>query len=178
MFSRGSRRPSPPTGRRSSPSSRRLLQRGRAGRHRVSDQAVQSSWNVGAGASAKATLDCVTAWYTDFRKDLSRIDVPTLVIHGDADRIVPIAATGLRTHESVSGSRLLVIEGGPHGVIWTHADQVNRALLDFLKGRAVGTAEASREVFRAPSRTAISKFLPASENGPRLQRAGRLRERQ
>lgn len=98
----------------------------------VSDQAVQFSWNVGAGASPKGTLDCVSAWLTDFRKDLARIDVPTLVVHGDADRILPIDSTGKRTHELVKGSRLVVVEGGPHGLNWTHADQVNRELLDFL----------------------------------------------
>jgi non-heme chloroperoxidase len=103
------------------------------GGKRVSNQVVQSSWNVGAGASAKGSLDCVSAWYTDFRKDLPRIDVPTLVIHGDADRILPIAATGKRTQELVKGSRLVVVEGGPHGVTWTHADKVNPELVNFLK---------------------------------------------
>lgn len=100
---------------------------------RISDQVVQYGWNVAAGASAKGTLDCVSAWYTDFRKDLPRIDVPTLVIHGDADRILPIAATGTRTHAAVKGSRLVVVEGGPHGVIWTHAEQVNHGLVNFLE---------------------------------------------
>jgi pimeloyl-ACP methyl ester carboxylesterase len=98
----------------------------------VSDQVVQLSWNIAAGASPKGTLDCVSAWLTDFRKDLARFDVPTLIIHGDADRIVPIDASGKRTHELVKGSRLTIIEGGPHGLNWTHADQVNRELLDFL----------------------------------------------
>jgi non-heme chloroperoxidase len=103
------------------------------GGKRISNQVVQYSWNVAAGASAKGTLDCVSAWYTDFRKDLPRIDVPTLVIHGDADRILPIAATGSRTQEAVKGSRLVVVEGGPHGVTWmTHADKVNPELVDFL----------------------------------------------
>lgn len=102
------------------------------GGKRVSDQAVQFSWNVAAGASPKGTLDCVSAWLTDFRKDLARIDVPTLVVHGDADRILPIEVTGKRMHELLKGSRLAVIEGGPHGLNWTHADQVNRELLDFL----------------------------------------------
>jgi pimeloyl-ACP methyl ester carboxylesterase len=102
------------------------------GGKRVSDQAVQFSWNIAAGASPKGTLDCVSAWLTDFRKDLARIDVPTLVVHGDADRILPIGATGKRTHELVKGSRLVVIEGGPHGLNWTHSEQVNRELLDFL----------------------------------------------
>jgi pimeloyl-ACP methyl ester carboxylesterase len=68
------------------------------GGKRISDQVVQYSWNIAVGASAKGTLDCVPAWGTDFRNDLSRINVPTLVIHGDADRILPIAATGTRTH--------------------------------------------------------------------------------
>jgi non-heme chloroperoxidase len=98
----------------------------------VSDQVVQLSWNVAVGASAKGTLDCVSAWYTDFRKDLPRIDVPTLVIHGDSDRILPISATGIRTHEAIKGSRLVIIEGGPHGVLWTHADKVNTELVAFL----------------------------------------------
>ena len=102
------------------------------GGKRVSDQAVQFSWNVAAGASPKGTLDCVSAWLTDFRKDLARIDVPTLVVHGDADRILPIDVTGKRTHELIKGSRLVVIEGGPHGLNWTHADQINSELLDLL----------------------------------------------
>lgn len=71
------------------------------GGKRVSDQVVQFSWNVAAGASPKGTLDCVSAWLTDFRKDLARMDVPTLVIHGDADRILPIDATGKRTNELI-----------------------------------------------------------------------------
>jgi non-heme chloroperoxidase len=103
------------------------------GGKRISDQAVQYSWNVAVGASAKGTIDCVPAWGTDFRKDLPRIDVPALVIHGDADRIVPIAATGIRTQKAVKGARLVVVEGGPHGVTWTHADKVNLELVNFLK---------------------------------------------
>ena len=98
----------------------------------ISDQVVQLSWNTGAGASPKGTLDCVSAWLTDFRNDLKKIDVPTLVIHGDSDRILPLSATGKRTAELVKGSKLVVVEGGPHGLTWTHAEKVNRALLDFL----------------------------------------------
>jgi non-heme chloroperoxidase len=98
----------------------------------ISDQVVQMSWNIAAGASPKGTLDCLSAWLTDFRKVLQRITIPTLVIHGDADRILPIAATGKRTHELVKGSQLVVVEGGPHGLTWTHADKVNAALLQFL----------------------------------------------
>ena len=100
---------------------------------RISDQTVQSNWNVAAAASPKATLDCVSAWLTDFRADLAHINVPTLVIHGDSDRILPIAATGKRTHELIKGSLMMVVEGGPHGITWTHADKVNPELVNFLK---------------------------------------------
>ncbi len=103
------------------------------GGKRISNQAVHLSWMVAAGASAKGTLDCVQAWLTDFRKDLEKITVPTLVIHGDADRILPIAATGTRIHDGVKGSRMVVVAGGPHGVLWTHAENVNSALVKFLK---------------------------------------------
>ena len=99
---------------------------------RVSEQAVQASWNIAAGASAPASLACVPTWHEDFRNDLSRVDVPTLVIHGDADRILPIAASGLRTAKLIKGARLLVVKGGPHCITWTHADQVNGGLLEFL----------------------------------------------
>ncbi|MFE4861215.1 alpha/beta fold hydrolase [Streptomyces sp. NPDC056670] len=100
---------------------------------RVSDQAVQASWNVAVGASAKGTLDCVQAWLTDFRADLPRIDVPTLIIHGDADRTLPIDATAIPLSTSIAGARLEVVPGGPHGLIWTHAAEVNSALLAFLR---------------------------------------------
>lgn len=98
----------------------------------ISDQAVQFSWNVGTMASPKGTLDSISAWLTDFRKDLAHIDVPTLIVHGDGDRICPLPATGERIHEAVKESKLVVVEGGPHGLNWTHADQLNRALLDFI----------------------------------------------
>lgn len=99
----------------------------------VSDQVLQLSWNIASGASPKGTLDCVSAWLTDFRNDLARIDVPTLVVHGDSDRIVPVEVSGRRTHELVKGSRLVVIKGGPHGINWTHAEQFNKELLEFLR---------------------------------------------
>jgi non-heme chloroperoxidase len=99
---------------------------------RVSEQAVQASWNIGAGASAAASLACVPTWHEDFRNDLSRVDVPTLIIHGDADRILPIAASGLRTAKLIKGARLLVVKDGPHCITWTHAEQVNGGLLEFL----------------------------------------------
>jgi pimeloyl-ACP methyl ester carboxylesterase len=101
----------------------------------ISDQVVQSSWNVASGASPTASYACVATWYTDFRKDLPRVDVPTLVIHGDSDRIVPLNAAGLKTSKLIKGARLAQIERGPHGLLWTHADQVNRELLGFLGNR-------------------------------------------
>ena len=99
---------------------------------RISEQAVQASWNVAASASATASLACVPTWHEDFRKDLGRIDVPTLVIHGDSDRIVPFAAAGKRTAQLVKGAQLVVIKDGPHNVAWTHAEEVNAELLKFL----------------------------------------------
>ncbi len=104
---------------------------------RISEQAVQASWNVAAGASATASLACVPTWHEDFRKDVARIDVPTLVIHGEADRIVPIEASGQRTAKLIKGAHLVRIKDGPHAVGWTHAEEVNRELVDFLgKGAA------------------------------------------
>jgi non-heme chloroperoxidase len=75
---------------------------------------------------------CVPAWLTDWRDDLPKIDVPALVLHGDSYRILSIAATGDRLHESLEGNQYMVVEGGPHGLLWAHAEEVNRALLDFL----------------------------------------------
>jgi pimeloyl-ACP methyl ester carboxylesterase len=105
------------------------------GGKRISDEAVRTAWTVGMSASPIATRACVRAWLTDFRPDLARIEIPTLIVHGDDDRIVPLAISGTRTHEAVHGSRLVTIQGGPHGINWTHADEVNRALLGF---RAAG----------------------------------------
>ena len=106
------------------------------GGDRISDEVVRFSWNIAATASPRGTLDCVSAWLTDFRGDLRSIDVPVLVIHGDADRIVPFAASGKRIPGLIRESRLVVVEGGPHGIIWTHAGRVNRELLDFLIQKA------------------------------------------
>lgn len=103
------------------------------GGDRITEDAVRLSWNVAAGASAKGTLDCVTSWLTDFRDDLPRIDVPTLIIQGDADRILPIDSTGNRLAKLIKGSQYVVIPGAPHALAWTHADKVNLVLLDFLK---------------------------------------------
>ena len=99
---------------------------------RVSQQAIAADWNVAATASATASVACVATWHEDFRKDLERVDVPTLVIHGDDDHIVPLVAAGARTAKMIKGARLHVVKGGPHGVTWTHAEEVNTQLLSFL----------------------------------------------
>ena len=112
---------------------------------RVSEQAVQASWNVAAIASATASLACVPTWGEDFRNDVAKIDVPALVIHGDADRIVPISAAGQRTAKLINGAELVVIKDGPHNTAWTHADEVNSALVNFLaKPSAKGQASAPK----------------------------------
>jgi non-heme chloroperoxidase len=116
---------------------------------RVSEQVVQASWNLAAGASATASVACVPTWQEDFRQDVARVDVPTLVIHGDNDRIVPLAASGQRTAKLIKGARLVVIKGGPHCITWTHADEVNEALLSFLdqsatKGKREMAGSAAR----------------------------------
>jgi non-heme chloroperoxidase len=98
----------------------------------VSPEAFASSLNVALAASAIAAVACIPTWETDFRGDLSKIDVPLLVIQGDADRILPFPKTGKRLPDLVDGSELVVIEGGPHAIAWTHADQVNEALLHFI----------------------------------------------
>jgi non-heme chloroperoxidase len=103
---------------------------------RVSEQVVQAGWNIAASASATASLACVPTWHEDFRQDLARIDVPTLVMHGDADRILPIAAAGQRTGKLIKGARFLVVKDGPHCITWTHAEEVNAELLSFLGAQA------------------------------------------
>jgi non-heme chloroperoxidase len=99
----------------------------------VSDQAWQASWNLAVTASATAAVACIGTWATDFRADLPKIDVPMLVIQGDADNVLPIGKTGRRLPGLVNDVQLIVIKGGPHAIPWTHADQVNTALLDFLR---------------------------------------------
>jgi non-heme chloroperoxidase len=112
---------------------------------RISQEAVQASWNVAAGASATASLACVPTWHEDFRADLNRVEVPSLVIHGDADRIVPINASGQKTAKLVKGARLVVIKDGPHAINWTHADEVNAELVNFLgKGAAKRAASSTQ----------------------------------
>jgi non-heme chloroperoxidase len=99
---------------------------------RISEQARQASFNVAAGSSAYATHASVDSWLTDFRADLPAIDVPTLVMHGTDDRILPIDATANRLPGLIKDMRYIRIEGGPHNIAWTHPEEVNPALLRFL----------------------------------------------
>jgi len=99
----------------------------------VSDQAWQASWNLAITASAAAAVACIRTWTTDFRDDLPKIDVPMLVLHGDADQVLPIDKTASRLPGLIKDMQLVVVEGGPHAIPLTHAAQVNTALLDFLR---------------------------------------------
>jgi non-heme chloroperoxidase len=99
---------------------------------RISEQAWQASFNVAAGASPFASYACVDTWLTDFRGDLAKIDVPVLVVHGTDDRILPFEATAARLPDLIDDVKLVAVEGGPHNIAWTHPDDVNEALLEFI----------------------------------------------
>jgi non-heme chloroperoxidase len=99
----------------------------------VSDQVYQASWNLAVTASATAAVACIRTWTTDFREDLPKVDVPVLVVQGDADQVLPLDKTGQLLPGLIKDLDLVVIEGGPHAIPWTHAGQVNTALLDFLR---------------------------------------------
>ncbi|WP_085698286.1 alpha/beta fold hydrolase [Pseudomonas sp. B26(2017)] len=100
---------------------------------KVSNGVLTQTLNMALLASLKGTLDCVTAFSeTDFRPDMAKIDVPTLVIHGDGDQIVPFETTGKRAAEQIKGAELKVYAGAPHGFAVTHAQQLNEDLLAFL----------------------------------------------
>ncbi|GHE36106.1 alpha/beta hydrolase [Streptomyces cellulosae] len=99
---------------------------------RISEEALRNSWNVAAGSSPYASVAAVATWTTDFRADLAKIDVPALILHGTADRILPIEATGEPFHQALPQADYVVVEGAPHGLLWTHAQEVTDALLAFL----------------------------------------------
>lgn len=98
----------------------------------VSDRVLEDNWNVAAGASAIGTVACVDGWIEDFRKDIPKNTVPTLILHGDADRILPPAASSRRQAKMIKNVRFVELAGGPHGVLWTHAEQINAELVRFL----------------------------------------------
>jgi pimeloyl-ACP methyl ester carboxylesterase len=98
----------------------------------VSERVLEDNWNVAAGASATGVLTCVDAWIEDFRQDIPHNDVPTLILHGDADRILPADATSRRQAKMIKDVKFVELKGGPHGVLWTHAGQINAELVKFL----------------------------------------------
>jgi len=98
----------------------------------VSERVLEDNWNVAAGASAIGTVACVDCWIEDFRKDIAKNDVPTLILHGDADRILPPDATSRRQAKMIKDVQFVELPGGPHGVLWTHAGRINSELLAFL----------------------------------------------
>jgi non-heme chloroperoxidase len=107
---------------------------------RISEQAWQASFNVAAGASPYASYACVETWLTDFRADLPKIDVPVLVVHGTEDRILPFEATAARLPDLIDDVKLVPVEGGPHNIGWTHPEEVNSALLEFIAAKVPVTA--------------------------------------
>ncbi len=102
------------------------------GTDRLSEEALRNSWNVGSGASWFASSAVVPTWFTDFRGDIPKVDVPTLILHGTGDNILPIDATGRPFHQLLPNADYVEVAGAPHGLLWTHADEVNEALLAFL----------------------------------------------
>ncbi len=107
----------------------------------ISEEVVNNSWNVATQASAVGTLKSVSSWLEDFREDVAKIDVPFLIIHGNADRILPIESTADRLSKMIENAKYEVIDGAPHGLLWTHAEEVNKAMLAFL-GEGSQTASA------------------------------------
>jgi non-heme chloroperoxidase len=100
---------------------------------RVSEETVRTIWDAGADASAWATWACPPGWLDDFTGDIKRIDIPTLILHGTADRILPIGGQGRRLHAALPDAHYVEIEGGPHVMCVSHAEEVNRELLAFLR---------------------------------------------
>ncbi|UQX87097.1 alpha/beta hydrolase [Jatrophihabitans telluris] len=98
----------------------------------VTDEAFQASLTIALEGSPIAAVECIQTWATDFRSDVASFNVPILVIQGDQDRVLPIQFTGNRLKSLTKDLTFVVIEGGPHAISWTHSDQVNKALLDFL----------------------------------------------
>jgi pimeloyl-ACP methyl ester carboxylesterase len=103
---------------------------------RVSQQVLSSSWSVASEASAYASVAAIPTWTTDFREDVAKLaanDLPVLIAHGTADRTLPIDATGRRFAALMPKATYVELDGAPHGMLWTHAADINRILLDFLK---------------------------------------------
>ena len=102
------------------------------GEMKVTEEQQQAALALALQADVHAAAECIRSWVEDFTDDLAKVDVPTLVLHGDADGIVPIEVSGRRTHDAVAGSELHVVAGGPHGINTSHAHEFTEALLAFL----------------------------------------------
>ena len=100
---------------------------------RIGEAAVRASWGVAAASSWFASYAVVQSWLTDFRADIEKVDVPALILHGTADRILPIDATAREFTKRLPNADYVEIEGAPHGLLWTHASEVTEALLAFLR---------------------------------------------
>jgi non-heme chloroperoxidase len=99
---------------------------------RVSERVIEANWVVAIGASPIGTVTCVSAWIEDFREDIARNDLPTMIIHGDDDRILPIDVTARRQAKLIKGVKFIEIKEGSHGLPWTHAEEINNELVEFL----------------------------------------------
>jgi non-heme chloroperoxidase len=106
----------------------------------VSEEALRAHWEIAARGSAKGTHDCVSAWLTDFRPDLPRIDVPVLIVQGDKDAVLPYPVTGGRLQPMLPDARLVTLRGAPHGIAWTHPREVAAATLEFIGSTAMSHA--------------------------------------
>ncbi|WP_410809969.1 alpha/beta fold hydrolase [Micromonospora sp. 067-2] len=104
---------------------------------RVSDEAYRAHWQIGVMASGRATHDSVNSWQEDFRGDLPKIDIPVLIMQGDQDRVLPPPSSGLRLGPMLPTSTWIYMKGAPHGIPWTHADDINKAMLDFIRQPAM-----------------------------------------
>lgn len=102
--------------------------------NRLSPEALEANKQVAFASSAFASVAAQPTWLTDFRQDVARIDVPSLIVHGTADRILPIEHTARRFAKALPAAQFHEIHGAPHGLLWTHAQEVNRILLAFLEG--------------------------------------------
>lgn len=101
---------------------------------RISEEALRNSWNVAASSGSYAAAAAPLTWPTDFRADIPAITVPALIVHGTADNILPIDKTGRKFAELLPEATYVEIEGAPHGLLWTHGDEVNEHLLAFVAG--------------------------------------------
>ena len=116
---------------------------------RISDQALQASFNVACMGSAYSSVACVDTWLTDFRDDLPKIDVPMLVVHGTEDRILPFESTAARLPDLIDDVKVVPVEGGPHNIGWTHPEVLNPLFVAFLEKGLDGVAEVEAEVAHA-----------------------------